>query len=252
MPVVLHEQNVIPGVANRLLAHRATHVAISFPATREHIGRAGARTAVTGNPVRESLLNPVDRDEALAHFDLEPGRKTLALVGGSQGAAALNAVARDALPLLGRHEGLQFVHAVGPDRFDEHMSALPDTGSLLYRPLPFVERMDLLYAACDLAVCRAGATTVAELAVTGTPSILVPYPFATAAHQDANAAVMRDGGAARVASQSELDPELFYRMVSELIYDEDGLRAMSEAARGLGYPDATRRLADLVLAAGKE
>jgi UDP-N-acetylglucosamine:LPS N-acetylglucosamine transferase len=199
IPLVIHEQNVIPGMANRLLAARASKIAVSFAGTLKKRPRWSQKAVVTGNPMLEREVAG-DRDDAVDYFDLEKERKTLAVVGGSQGAASLNRALLEALPEWRNRSDLQIIHSVGRDKYQEFMAqaAKVDTGSMLYRPLEFIERMDLLYGVADLAVCRAGASTVAELAVAGCAAILVPYPYATAAHQDANAEVLAEEGAAVV------------------------------------------------------
>ncbi len=248
VPLVLQEQNVIPGLANRLLAPAASAIAVAFSRTLE--GRRGwARKAVvTGNPLLRPP-RPQAREEALRAFSLQSGRKTLAVVGGSQGAASLNRAVLGALPRWGGRRDMQLLHAVGRDKFGEFMAAAGkhEPAPFIYRPMQFVERMDLLYAAADLVVCRAGAATISELAAAGCPSILVPYPHATAAHQDANAEVLAAAGAALVLDDGALDGRRLVAEVDTLLQDEGRLEEMREAARGLGRPDAAARLAEVVL-----
>src|SRR4030042_5589441 len=206
VPLVIHEQNVIPGMANRLLAPGAKIVAVSFEETRECHPRWRKKAVVTGNPLITSP-RPREGESPWVHFGLEEARKTLAVVGGSQGAASLNRAVLEALPLWRDREDLQVVHSVGNDKHQEFMVqvAKVDTGSTIYCPLKFIERMDLLYRVADLVVCRSGASTVTELARAGCGAILVPYPYATAAHQDANASVLEKVGAALVIGDSEVD-----------------------------------------------
>ncbi len=248
IPLVIHEQNVIPGMANRLLAAGARKVAVSFARTLEVRPRWRKKAVVTGNPLLERELVG-DRDDAVDYFDLEKERKTLAVVGGSQGAASLNRAVLEALPSWRNRSDLQIIHSVGRDKYQEFMTrvAKVDTGSLLYRPLRFIERMDLLYEVADLAVCRAGATTVTELAVAGCAAVLVPYPYATAAHQDANAGVLAEEGAAVVIGDGELNGRRLADEVNSLLADEGRLEKMRAAARGVGRADAAASLAELVL-----
>jgi UDP-N-acetylglucosamine--N-acetylmuramyl-(pentapeptide) pyrophosphoryl-undecaprenol N-acetylglucosamine transferase len=209
---------------------------------------------VTGNPLLQRDVEG-DRGDAVDYFDVEKERKTLAVVGGSQGAASLNRAVLEALPLWRNRSDLQIIHSVGKDKYQEFtaQAAKVDTGTLLYRPLQFVERMDLLYEVADLAVCRAGASTVTELAVAGCAAVLVPYPYATAAHQDANAEVLAEAGAAVVIKDAELDGRRLAREVDGLIADESGLERMRGAARSVGRADAAASLAELVLSqAGEE
>ena len=254
IPLVIHEQNVVPGMANRLLAAGARVVAVSFARTLELRPRWRKKAVVTGNPLLQRDVEG-DRGDAVDYFDVEKERKTLAVVGGSQGAASLNRAVLEALPLWRNRSDLQIIHSVGKDKYQEFtaQAAKVDTGTLLYRPLQFVERMDLLYEVADLAVCRAGASTVTELAVAGCAAVLVPYPYATAAHQDANAEVLAEAGAAVVIKDAELDGRRLAREVDGLIADESGLERMRGAARSVGRADAAASLAELVLSqAGEE
>lgn len=247
VPLVLHEQNVIPGAANRLLAPLAEVVAISFPQTLNHARGWAKKAVLTGNP-----LLPREKggeEDPFRHFRLQPGRMTVAVVGGSQGAARLNRAVLEALPRWRDREDLQLVHAVGRDKYQEYLNEVAnvDYGKLVYRPLDFVERMDLLYRVADLVVSRAGASTIAELAAAGRGAILVPYPYATSRHQDANAEVMRAAGAAVVVPDREMNGERLVREVEGLLAEREALERMGRAASGLAVPDAARRLAEETL-----
>lgn len=249
VPLVIHEQNVIPGLANRLLAPLARVITVSFAETLAARPRWRGKAVVTGNP----LLRRGDgggEEDPYRHFGLEEGRKTLAVVGGSQGAASLNRAVLEALPAWKDREDLQVLHAVGRDKYQDFMAevAKVDYGGLIYRPLAFVERMDLLYRVADLVVCRAGASTVAELAEAGRGAILVPYPHATASHQDANAEVLRRCGAAVVVPDGELDGGRLREEVERLLGEEGRLREMGEAARREARPLAASHVAETALA----
>ncbi len=248
VPLVIHEQNAVPGLANRMLAPLARRVAVSFQRTLDHAPGWREKAALTGNPL---LPRATEREikDPWAFFALERGRKTLAVVGGSQGAASLNRAVLEALPAWRERSDLQVVHAVGADKYGETASRVKgrETDPLIYRPFPYIERMDLLYAAADLVVCRAGASTIAELAEAGRPSILVPYPYATAGHQDANAAVLASIGAAVVVPDREMGGERLRAEVEALFADDSRLARMSEAARRAAMPDAAERLADVVM-----
>ncbi|MEW6552880.1 MAG: UDP-N-acetylglucosamine--N-acetylmuramyl-(pentapeptide) pyrophosphoryl-undecaprenol N-acetylglucosamine transferase [Actinomycetota bacterium] len=253
VPLVLHEQNAIPGMANRMLAPVARVIAVAFGVTLVKLPRWKKKAVVTGNPLlRQAAKGSVG--EALRTFGLEAGRKTLAVVGGSQGAGTLNVAVLEALPAWSGRRDLQVVHAVGRDKYREFMeqAAKVDSGSLVYKPIEFIERMDLLYLVADLVVCRAGASTIAELAAAACASLLVPYPYATAAHQDANAEVLASVGAAVVVEDRQLDGDRLSVEVDALLGDVERLRCMREAAGKVGIPDAAARLAGLVLAQTRE
>ncbi len=247
IPTLLHEQNVVPGTANRILARWADRTAVTFTESATYLGRR-AHITLTGNPLRAGFSVAVDKAAAYEHFELEPGRRTLVVLGGSQGATALNQAVQEALPFLDARDDIQLVHGVGKDKFQDFIAGVGKlSGGLIYRPHPFIERMDLLYAVADLAVCRAGATTLAELQASGVPSILVPYPFATAGHQEQNALWMERAGASRMVRQEELDGESFCSLLDGLLGDKGALGSMAERARQVARPDAAARLADLAL-----
>ncbi|MFW6113957.1 MAG: undecaprenyldiphospho-muramoylpentapeptide beta-N-acetylglucosaminyltransferase [Actinomycetota bacterium] len=248
IPLILHEQNVIPGMANRLLAPVAGKIAVSFQDTLEICPGWRKKAVVTGNPLWRSL-DAGKQEDPWRHFGLERERKTLAVIGGSQGAASLNRAVAQALPLWRERADLQIVHSVGRGKLEEYLHEVAEDypGGVFYRPLGFVERMDLLYQAADLVVCRAGASTISELAAAGCAAILVPYPYATASHQDANAAVLERAGVAVVIDDEEMDGERLRREVDELLDDNDRLQGMRESSRRIGRPEAAAVLSRLVI-----
>lgn len=250
VPLVLHEQNAILGLANRLAARWAATVALSFGEAGRHLPRR-SRTVVVGNPVREPILSAVGHRTELAakarsQFDLHEGRRTILVSGGSQGAVRLNAAALELCRLMGERDDVQVLLVTGPRNHDAVLARLPTSGSLLLRAVPFVERIELAYAVADLAVARAGATTVAELCVSGVPAILVPYPYATANHQEANARAVERAGGAVVLLDEQTSGTNLKSLVEKLLEWPDRLPAMARAATDLGRPDATESLAGLV------
>jgi UDP-N-acetylglucosamine--N-acetylmuramyl-(pentapeptide) pyrophosphoryl-undecaprenol N-acetylglucosamine transferase len=249
VPLVLHEQNAIPGLANRLAARWSRVVGISFESSRDRFPRR-IRTVVTGNPVRSSVLRVrKDREtlraEALGILDLEAGRRTVLVFGGSQGARKLNGAAVEACRLLSSRGDLQVVLLTGQAHHDQVREVSLGSGDLLVRSLPFLDRMELAYAAADLVVGRAGATTVAEVTTCGLPAVLVPYPHATAHHQDANAAAVAVAGGAVVVADADLDGEILARRVTELLDEPERLAGMAAGAAGFARPGAADALADL-------
>lgn len=250
VPVVLHEQNAVAGLANRALSRAAAAVALSFPQAGRGLARR-VRLEVTGNPLREEILRVRAEREALARegraeLGLEEGRRTVLVFGGSQGALHLDRAAAGACRLLSGRGDLQVLLITGPAHLEETRRGLPTWGPLLVRTLGYLDRMELAYACADLVVCRAGATTVAELTACGLPALLVPYPHATGRHQEANARALQRSGAASVLRDEELTAVTLARRVESLLDHEERLRAMAERSRALGRPDAAERLADLV------
>lgn len=242
IPLLIHEQNCSPGLTNRILARMADTVAVTFEESQSVFGR---QVVVTGNPVRREILE-ADRHKGCEAFHLDPGKVTVLVFGGSQGARRINRAVAEALPHLAESQGrLQIVHATGERDFDLVEEAYRAWKGEA-RVLPFIQDMASAYAAADLVVSRAGATTIAELTALGKPAILIPYPFATHDHQRLNAEELVRVGGARVVLDRDLTG---YRLASDLrtlLGDPPALAEMGRAAQKLGRPHATSHLADLV------
>jgi UDP-N-acetylglucosamine--N-acetylmuramyl-(pentapeptide) pyrophosphoryl-undecaprenol N-acetylglucosamine transferase len=254
VPVVLHEQNAVPGIANRLAARVASRIALGVAAAADAF--PPERTTVVGNPVRPELAR-LDRaalhDEAVAAFGLDPDRRTLFVFGGSQGARHINQAVIAATAHWPDPGAVQVLHACG--RRDEAdvraawAAADPDGRELLVKIVPFVDRMDLAYAAADLAMTRAGAITVAELTAAGMPAVMVPLPHATADHQAANARAVAAGGGAVVVDDAALDGPAVVAAAAPLLADPERLAEMAAAMRAEAHPAAAEELAAVVVEA---
>jgi undecaprenyldiphospho-muramoylpentapeptide beta-N-acetylglucosaminyltransferase len=246
VPVVVSEQNAVPGLANRLAGRFAAACAVSFPETPL------PRAVLTGNPVRTEIAD-ADRSEvgkavARQELGIDVDALVIAAVGGSLGALRINEAVFALAGSWATRRGITIYHVVG-ERDWESFSASksPSGGSGIdYRLVRFEERMDLVLRACDLVVSRAGATTVAEIAVVGVASILVPLNGSPGNHQGHNARVMADAGAAVMISDNELNALSLGEAVEGLIADRDLLAQMATAARALGRPDAADSVARLV------
>jgi UDP-N-acetylglucosamine--N-acetylmuramyl-(pentapeptide) pyrophosphoryl-undecaprenol N-acetylglucosamine transferase len=249
--VVLHEQNAVPGLANRVLSRLAVAVAASFADSATRFPRTvRRRLSVTGNPVRREILRVPEEREALAkegrrELDLEEGRRTVVVFGGSQGALHIDRAAAGACQILAARSDVQIVLITGPAHLEEVRRGLPGTGPLLVRSFGYLDRMELAYACADLVVSRAGATTVAEVSACGLPVLLIPYPHATGRHQEANARALQRAGGASVLLDEQLSAEVLATRVDSLIGHDERLRAMAERSASFGRPDAAERLADV-------
>ncbi len=239
-PLILQEQNSIPGLSNRWLARLADEVHLSFVEARSYFARKD-NLKVTGNPVRAYILTG-DRAAALAEFGLAPGKPTVFVFGGSRGAHRINEAALEALRRLKGRVDLQFILQTGRDDF-EWARGVVEQEQLPARVMPFLARIHLAYAAADLVVCRSGAMTLAEIAVCGTPAILVPYPYAAHDHQTVNASNLVDRGAAAMILDRELTGERLAKELAHLLADRQALSRMSAHARTFARPDAAERLA---------
>lgn len=244
-PLVLTEADSHLGLANRLLAGRARRVCLAFPIE----GREGEPYLVTGRPVPKAVLEG-DRRAARERFGIAAEDRCLLVFGGSQGARSVNFTALDA---FAEREGRDFhvLHITGRRDFgeiEERLAVARDRER--YTLLEYEPNLGDALAAADLVLARSGGSIFEVIAV-GRPAILVPFPFATADHQSANAEWMRAGGAATVIPDAELDPERLAREVGTVLADEARLQEMSAAARRLAKPDAARRIADQVLEAAR-
>lgn len=252
LPLVVHEQNAVPGMANRLGSRWAQHIAVSFPGS-SHRFRHEERCAVTGNPVREAMLG-LDREArrtaARERFGLDPDRPTLLVFGGSQGARSLNGAVIDAHPHWGEAD-IQILHAAGRSLYSEAATAWErvrsGTSGPRVRLVDFIEDMGDAYAAADMVLCRSGATSIAELTVLGMPAVLVPYPHATGDHQRHNAEALERIGAAAVLADDELSGQRLVEEVLPVLTDADRHAEMASSARAFGRPDAATNVARLVL-----
>jgi UDP-N-acetylglucosamine--N-acetylmuramyl-(pentapeptide) pyrophosphoryl-undecaprenol N-acetylglucosamine transferase len=236
-PLVVHEQNSVPGLANRVLSRIADRVLCAFP---DALG-ASVRSEWTGNPVREQIASIVAPAERFAG---RSGPLRLLVIGGSLGAQALNACLPKALALLPADRRPIVVHQSGRDHIDALRAAYAAAG-VEATPLPFIDDMAQRYAEADLVVARAGATTIAELACAGVGSVLVPFPHAVDDHQTVNARFLAERGAALLIAQAELTPEGLAGRLAAL--DRTALLAMAERAREVARPDATRRVAEVCM-----
>lgn len=244
IPIVLHEPNARPGVVTRLFGRAAAQVTTGAEEAAQAF--PPGRVRVTGVPVRRSVL-AVPREEARRKLGLGEGFTVLVL-GGSQGASALNAALEGAIPALGEAGiPLALVWLCGKRDF-ERSSAAARAARLAVKVFAYLDDMGSALGAADLVVARAGAGTVAELLAAGLPSILVPYPYAAADHQARNASVLAGRGAARVMPETELSPAALAGAISALARDGSSLAAMAESARALSRPDAASVVAGEILA----
>jgi UDP-N-acetylglucosamine--N-acetylmuramyl-(pentapeptide) pyrophosphoryl-undecaprenol N-acetylglucosamine transferase len=237
VPIVLHEQNAVPGLANKAGARLARRVAVSFPDTPL------PKAEYVGLPLR-AMIARLDRAalraEGRRYFDLDPDRPTLLVTGGSQGARSLNqAVSGAASALAGA--GVQVLHVVGPQG-----EASPAPSEVPYTVVPFVDRMDLAYAAADLVLSRGGANSVIEAAAVGLPGVFVPLPHGNG-EQEHNARPVVDAGGGVLLDDADLTSAWVASHVPALATDPARLAAMSSAASGLVPRDADEKLARIVV-----
>jgi UDP-N-acetylglucosamine--N-acetylmuramyl-(pentapeptide) pyrophosphoryl-undecaprenol N-acetylglucosamine transferase len=243
VPLVLTEADSHLGIANRMLARFARRVFLAFPIE----GRSGEAYEVVGRPIPAGTAG-ADRAAARERFGIGPDERCLLVFGGSLGARSLNEAAVEA---FGREAPFAVLHASGRRDHDELRRRLDELGAPAhYRLHPYIEPFADAYAAADFAAARSGGS-VFEIAAAGLPSILVPYPHATADHQSGNARWLADGGAAVLVPDRELDAERLRAEATALAADPERLERMAAAARSLARPDAADRVAEAILTLGR-
>lgn len=250
LPLVLHEQNSVPGLSNRIAARWAERVAVSFAGTVDRMRRP-ERCVVTGSPVAQHL-HGLDRASrrgpACARLELDPDLPTVLVFGGSQGARSINSAVVEAFARW-RELGLQLVHVTGAAGFEPTLEAwrAAAAGAPRGSVVEYLDDMADAYAVADLVVCRAGATSVAELAAVGLPSVLIPYPNAAGDHQLHNARALERVGAAVVLRDADLARGRLPDLVADLLGDRPRLARMGAAARAWSRPEAARAIARVLL-----
>jgi UDP-N-acetylglucosamine--N-acetylmuramyl-(pentapeptide) pyrophosphoryl-undecaprenol N-acetylglucosamine transferase len=257
-PLLIHQQDVPPNLANRLLRRLATEITVSFEESLRYFPKS--KTHVVGNPVRDAIVSVAGTDPRVHKRTLgfSPAFPLLVVTGGSQGARHVNQALVAALPRL--LERFQVLHISGQRIYDEtaaaaseRMQGLPEHVAARYRLVPYLDdEMPIALAAADLIVARAGAATLAELAVLGKPSVLVPLmPGLGGSPQEANAAMFAHHGATRVILDAELSGERLFEEIATIFADPDTRARLGLQARTLARPDAARELAESVVALGQ-
>jgi UDP-N-acetylglucosamine--N-acetylmuramyl-(pentapeptide) pyrophosphoryl-undecaprenol N-acetylglucosamine transferase len=247
IPIVIHASDSLPDRANRFLGRWATKITVAWPAAAAHF--PAGRVECTGQPLREELFART-REEAYPLFGLAPGRLTLLVTGGSQGARRLNAAVAGALPKLLERGDVQVLHLTGALDFEqvkaqaEALAAPSDH----YQCLPYSDEMGAAMRAADLIAMRCGASSVSEAAAFGLPMILVPYPHA-GGHQRLNAVPLVEAGAGVMFEDSQFNADVLHDTVADLLDHPEKLAAMRQASANWGRRDAAARIAQIVMAA---
>lgn len=246
IPSLLHEQNAFPGLANRFLSRWVDAVMLTFSEAEGFFPKA-RRIVHTGLPVRPEILQR-DRQRGAIEWGLDPGKLTVLVMGGSQGARSINRAMVEVIEYFCDDSEWQVIHATGPGGYEEFIETLKARrlkieGSGNIRVVPYLHHMEHALAIADLVVCRAGASTLAEITACGIPAVLVPYPYAADNHQAYNARVLEASGAAVVIPDSELSGKLLLKTLQDLLGNREQLYQMSRQSLRLGRPQAL----DLIL-----
>lgn len=243
---LIHESNAIPGKANKLNAKFCDTVLCGLDACAPHFQnkKQDKDIRVVGTPVRTVLTQPITED-AHAFFKLQPDKKTLLIVGGSQGARGINRAVGASLKEIFAM-GIQVLHITGPNDYQEVRDTYARYADMPHTVVAFCHRMELAYQVADLALARSGASTLSELAWFGTPSLLVPYPFAADDHQTRNAEIFAKTGAAKLMLENMLNAETLVDAVVSIVNNPEVSQAMRAAAAKMAVRDSAAQIADLV------
>ncbi len=249
IPTLIQEQNVVPGITNRLLSHFVTRIAAGVPEAMRHF--PAKKVVCTGNPIRKDVVT-AGREEGLEAFGLDGSRRIVLVSGGSRGARSINQAMIGVLKEAADHPEVQFLHVTGKLDYDDVIRQLSEAGVDLeacrhIQVRPYLYNMPQALAVADLAIFRAGAIGLAELMARGIPSILVPYPYAAENHQEHNARAVMAAGAAHMILNKDLDAGTLGAALKDLLGSPERLAKMAEASRALGKPEAAGEIADMAL-----
>jgi UDP-N-acetylglucosamine--N-acetylmuramyl-(pentapeptide) pyrophosphoryl-undecaprenol N-acetylglucosamine transferase len=247
IPAVIQEQNSYPGITNKLLAKKVTRICVAYEGLERFF--PADKIVLCGNPVRNDIANLTagKKAEAAKFFNLDADRKTLLITGGSLGARTINESVHKHLDLL-TDNGLQIIWQCGKNYFPQISTSLPELRKKGIRIMAFIARMDLAYAMSDLVVSRAGAIALAELSITGKPSILIPSPNVAEDHQTHNAMALVTKGAAVMLKDAEARDKLGETII-ELLSKDEKMRELSKNIKNMAFINAADKIADEVLSA---
>ena len=240
VPTLIQEQNSYAGITNKLLSKKVDTVCVAYDKMERYFPKD--KIVFTGNPVRENLIQQIDRKKALDFFKLKEKDKTVLIIGGSLGARSINQSVLKNMKEIG-NSGVQVIWQTGAIYYERILKELKDKVPGNVQIHQFINRMDLAYSAADLVISRAGAGTISELCLVGKASILVPSPNVAEDHQTKNALALVDKDAALMVRDDEIDEKLF-SLAFETVNDEDRCRGLSKKIKTLAKPEATKTIVD--------
>ncbi len=244
IPTMITEQNSIPGLANRILGIFVDAICVTYHQSLSYFPKE--KTHITGNPIRQGIING-NRERAYETFSLERGRFTILVFGGSAGATRINRAICDSFNYLTElKDQIQFLHQTGRSDIDWVRDSYRKWG-FKGTVAPFIYEMAEAYAVSDLVISRAGATTLAELTAVGRPAILIPYPFASARHQEENAIKLSEMGAARMLLNDDLSGKVLAEEIKKLFLNNELRKEMANNAKSLGRPEAAKQIVDILM-----
>lgn len=244
---IIHEQNLIPGRANMFLSKFCDKIAVSFNETGNYLHVDKNKIIFSGNPLREEMRR-LGRHEAAEFFGFDAAKFTILVTGGSQGSHKINTAFVEALPLIPDACRFQIIHISAEEDFDALNKAY-DIMGLKIKLFVFLKEMQYAYGAADMAITRAGATTIAELIFFKLPAVIIPYPFAYR-HQQANAGILKERGAAEIIMDDELTPQVLAGTINRISANSEKIKAMQAGFGSISMPDAGSILTEAVLSLG--
>ena len=249
IPTIIQEQNVIPGITNKILAKFVDHIAVGYAEAGSHFH--ADKVVFTGNPVRKEVLT-ASRAAGIEEFHLDSNKRTILISGGSRGARSINNAMVDVHAYFAGNKDIQLLHVTGKDEYDGIVEKLREksidiekAGNIMIKP--YLYNMPNALAVTDLAIFRAGAIGLAELTARGIPSILIPYPYAAENHQEHNALAMQKAGAGVMVLDKDLAGSKLIAIINNLMHEEGKLSFMAKASKALGKPNAADDIANLAI-----
>ena len=250
VPTMIQEQNVIPGITNKILSRFVNKIAVGYEEASTFFADQN-KVFVSGNPIRQEVMTAT-REEGILALGLDPDKRTILISGGSRGARSINRAMIEVHRHFAGRKDIQLLHVTGQSEYNDIVGNLKQSciditkaGNIIIKP--YLYNMPQALAVADIAVFRAGAIGLAELTARGIASILVPYPFAAENHQEFNARVMEKQGAAEVIRDAELNGARLIEVINELVNNPERLAAMAVASKKIGHPEAAHSIADMAL-----
>lgn len=245
IPTLIHEQNAFPGKANRLAASVVSCIALTFIEAKKYFGNA--QTELCGNPVRDAFKH-IDPVKCREQIGVSTNKRVILATGGSQGAASINKAMLKVSDAYKGDPNVEIYHLIGPKKYDEVFAEAVAIGIDQYdniHMMDYSKKMDVLMGAADVLISRAGATTIAEMSSSGTPAVLVPYPYAAGDHQRFNAQAVVDAGAGIMIDDNHLTGDLLLATVNDMLADEKKLKTFKQNALAYAKPEAGEKIADI-------
>lgn len=244
IPTLIHEQNAFPGATNKILSKFVDKVAISFKES-ERFFKDGKKVVFTGNPIRSEMLS-TDRKTARDKLEIEKGKPLIVIFAGSRGAETINHTVSEMLRLHRNEDKYHILFATGEAQHEKIMKKIGNINSKYIKVVPYIYNMADVLAAADLVIGRAGAITISELTALGVPSVLIPSPYVTANHQEYNARALEKQGAGIVILEKDLNHNVLYEQINQLLGDREKLKNMAESAKKMGITNASEKIYALV------